>query len=56
MTRIEHIFPPDIVRAVYARLEREETEKLKREPTPATNVISLVAYRLMRERERNVML
>jgi hypothetical protein len=49
MTRFEDCFPPDIVRAVYARLEREETEKPKREPTPTNNVVSLSAYRLMRE-------
>ncbi|MBY5838076.1 hypothetical protein J3P71_17750 [Rhizobium leguminosarum] len=45
MTRFEDCFPPDIVRAVYARLEREEM--LRREdPRPVdSNVISFSEYR-----------
>lgn len=45
MTRFEDCFPPDIVRAVYARLEREEM--LRREdPRPlGSNVISFSDYR-----------
>ncbi|WP_412063754.1 hypothetical protein [Rhizobium sp. SYY.PMSO] len=57
MTRFEECFPPDIVRAVYARLKREEdAHQQTPESQSQPNVISLAAYRLMREREQKVML
>ncbi|MGR9136890.1 hypothetical protein [Rhizobium leguminosarum] len=45
MTRFEDCFPPDIVRAVYARLEREEMLR-NEDPRPVgSNVISFKEYR-----------
>ncbi|NTF62086.1 hypothetical protein G6L91_11470 [Agrobacterium rhizogenes] len=55
MTRFEECFPPDIVRAVYARLKREEDAHQQIEESQSQpNVVSLAAYRLMREREQKV--
>lgn len=48
MTRIEHLFEPHIVQAVYTRIERETKEREVMEAVlkaEATNVISLSAYR-----------
>lgn len=58
MTRFEECFPPDIVRAVYARLEREDSNRrLSDHLEPAdNNVISLNAYRKVRIEERNELL
>ncbi|OBZ96738.1 hypothetical protein ADU59_03080 [Pararhizobium polonicum] len=50
MTRIEECFPPDIVRAVYARLtsDTEPAVGLRSDGQGITisNVVSLAAYRL----------
>lgn len=55
MTRFEDCFPPDIVRAVYARRKREaDAHQQTAESQPQPNVISLAAYRLMRERKQIV--
>ncbi len=57
MTRIEHLFEPDIVKAVYARLKREaDAHQQTADNQSQSNIISLAAYRLMREREQKVML
>jgi hypothetical protein len=46
MTRIEESFPPDIVAAVYARLEREtRRDAPAKKPASIDNVISLEEYR-----------
>lgn len=48
MTRIEHLFDPDTVRRVYARIDRErqEIETMRAvSNAAAVNVISLAAYR-----------
>lgn len=46
MTRFEEYFPPDIVRAVYDRIEREEQHAAERRSDGGeNNVISLLAYR-----------
>ncbi|OCJ68634.1 hypothetical protein A6U97_08260 [Agrobacterium tumefaciens] len=48
MTRIEHLFDPDTVQRVYARIdrEREEIETMRAvSNAAAVNVISLAAYR-----------
>jgi hypothetical protein len=56
MTRFEDCFPPDIVRAVYARLEREDVDNhLSRHQQQESNVVSLMAYRQkMRFEEQKV--
>ncbi|WP_421611914.1 hypothetical protein [Agrobacterium tumefaciens] len=48
MTRIEHLFDPDTVQRVYARIdrEREELETMRAvSNAAAVNVISLAVYR-----------
>lgn len=45
MTRIEECFPPDIVRAVYQRLNNDESRSARAEQPTAGNVINLSAYR-----------
>lgn len=50
MTRIEHLFDPDTVQRVYARMDRErrEVETMSAvSTTAAMNVISLSAYKRM---------
>ncbi|WP_156339780.1 hypothetical protein [Rhizobium acidisoli] len=45
MTRFEDCFPPDIVRAVYSRLERKETSRDDEQRPVSSNVISFHEYR-----------
>lgn len=44
MTRFEEYFPPDIVQAVYDRLNRDAAAPV--EQAAANNVVNLAAYRL----------
>ncbi|KRB61374.1 hypothetical protein ASE04_21120 [Rhizobium sp. Root708] len=59
MTRFEDCFPPDIVRAVYARLGREDVDShlSRHHQQQESNVVSLMAYRQkMRIEEQKVVL